>query len=185
MEDGFGSRARLAYLRCFDTNNRGDLKGLTQPGQPGPQKKTLFSRLKPAVPRDWLLLLAGVMWSGVGLMLCYVSYGWLSPVGWVLALPLAVIGIGLASAVWHFGFSKIAKKNICRIQRNPDRTCVFAFQAWKSYLIIAVMIILGIALRHTAIPKKYLSIVYTGIGGAMILSSIHYYVEIWGRRGGG
>ena len=43
-----------------------------------------------------------------------------------------------------------------------------------SYIIIAVMIIMGTLLRHSEIPKPYLAILYTGIGFALILSSIRY-----------
>jgi hypothetical protein len=46
---------------------------------------------------------------------------------------------------------------------------------WKSYLIVAVMVTMGIMLRHSSIPKQYLSIMYIGIGTALILSSIRYF----------
>ncbi|MEF9437835.1 MAG: hypothetical protein L0922_03485 [Candidatus Mariimomonas ferrooxydans] len=55
------------------------------------------------------------------------------------------------------------------------KVCIFAFQAWKSYLIIAIMIAMGIILRHSQIPTYYISVIYIGFGGAMILSSIRYY----------
>jgi hypothetical protein len=57
--------------------------------------------------------------------------------------------------------------------------CFFAFQAWKSYLVIAFMVMFGFILRHSMIPKYYLSVPYTAIGGALILSSFHYYARLW------
>jgi hypothetical protein len=36
------------------------------------------------------------------------------------------------------------------------------------------MISMGIALRHSALPKRYLSILYIGIGLALFLSGIRY-----------
>ncbi len=54
------------------------------------------------------------------------------------------------------------------------KRCVFAFQSWKSYLIVVIMIAMGIGLRHSPIPKPYLSVLYIGIGLALILSSFRY-----------
>ena len=45
---------------------------------------------------------------------------------------------------------------------------------WRSYLIVLVMVSMGIALRHSPIPKKYLSVLYNGIGLALFLSGIRY-----------
>jgi len=142
----------------------------------------LLERLKPAVPRKWLLFLAGLMWSGVGVMLCCLAGGWLSAVPAAVSLPLGLAGAVLAVAVYRFGFSKIARKNIDRISRSPDMACLFSFQAWKSYLIIAVMVTLGLLLRHSSLPKHYLAVVYVTIGGALFLSSLHYYLSL-GEQG--
>jgi hypothetical protein len=54
------------------------------------------------------------------------------------------------------------------------KKCVFSFLTWRSYIIVAVMIALGSLLRHSPIPKPYLSILYTGIGLALVLSSVRY-----------
>jgi energy-converting hydrogenase Eha subunit C len=45
---------------------------------------------------------------------------------------------------------------------------------WKSYIIVVVMVTMGTLLRHSAIPKIYLSILYIGIGLSLVLSSIRY-----------
>ncbi len=134
---------------------------------------------KPTVPRPGLLLLAGLMWSAVGLMLCLRAYGWLAAVPAGRALPLAGLGLVLGVAVYRFGFSRLARRNILRIQAAPDRACLFSFQAWRSYLIILVMITLGILLRGSPIPKDLLAPVYLTIGGGLFLSSLLYYVRLW------
>jgi hypothetical protein len=46
---------------------------------------------------------------------------------------------------------------------------------WKSYLIVLVMVSMGIALRHSSLPKQYLSILYNGIGLGLFLSGIRYF----------
>jgi hypothetical protein len=143
------------------------------------ENSLLVSKFKPAVSKYWLATAAGLMWTAVGLTLCGLAYEWLAvlPLRW--SALLGVVGIILALVVYRFAFSKIALKNIDRLRQFPDRVCFFAFQAWKSYLVIALMVLFGFILRHSTIPKYCLSVPYTAIGGALILSSFHYYEHFW------
>ena len=139
----------------------------------------LVSKFKPAVSKYWLATAAGLMWTAVGLMLCGLAYEWLAAIPLRWAIPLGVVGTILALVVYRFGFSRIALKNIDRLCQFPDKACFFAFQPWKSYLVIVLMVLLGFILRHSIIPKYYLSVPYTAIGGALLLSSFHYYGHLW------
>lgn len=141
-----------------------------------------LERWKPAIPRAWLYLLSGLMWSAVGLMLCFLAYGWLLQVEGLNALLLAAAGVLLGTAIYRFGFLGLAIKNIHRIQLLPEKACLFAFQEWKSYPLIAVMIALGITLRHSPIPKPYLAVLYIGIGLGLFLASVQYYLFLAKRR---
>jgi hypothetical protein len=134
-----------------------------------------LSRLKPAVPKCWLFAVSGVMWSLVGLTMAVSGVGWLLDVKGVPSLAGAGAGAALAIVAAYLLFDGIARKNILRLRRLPDRECVFAFQAWKSYLVIAAMIALGAVLRRSALPVVYLSVIYLGIGGALFLGSLRYY----------
>ena len=134
-----------------------------------------LSRLKPAVPKCWLFAASGVMWSTVGLMMCITGAGWLVPEGFLRGAGFELAGVVLAAVAGRWGFGGIARKNIMRLRRLPDRGCFFAFQAWKSYLLIMIMIVLGITLRHSPIPRNFIAVVYTTIGGALFLGSFHYY----------
>ena len=138
-----------------------------------------LNSFRPAVTKWWLIALAGLMWTGVGMMLCRLAYNWLMVVNRGMAASLGLFGVAMAVATYRFGFSKIAQKNIKRLCLLTERTCVFAFQTWKGYLIISVMITLGVILRNSPIPKQYLAILYTTIGGAIFLSSLHYYGLLW------
>jgi hypothetical protein len=138
-----------------------------------------LSSLKPAVTKLWLIALAGLMWTAVGMMLCRLAYNWLAVINRGMATVLGLFGVVMAVAAYCFVFSKIAQKNIKRLRLLTERTCVFAFHTWKGYLIIGFMITLGIILRNSAIPKQYLAILYTIIGGAIFLSSFHYYGLLW------
>jgi hypothetical protein len=77
--------------------------------------------------------------------------------------------------IHHFGFLKIADKNLNRLLPLTEKRCVFSFITWRSYGIILIMVSMGIALRHSSIPKRYLSILYNGIGLALFLSGIRYF----------
>jgi len=134
-----------------------------------------LSYLKPTVPKCWLFAASGVMWSAVGIMMCATGIGWLADTGMVRGVSFELVGLILAMLAVRWGFGNIAKKNIRRLRQLPDRGCFFAFQAWKSYLIIMVMIALGITLRHSSIPKHFLAVAYTAIGGALTLGSLYYY----------
>jgi len=139
-----------------------------------------LERLKPAVPKSFLSLTAGLMWTGVGIFLISLAWGWIGnstvEQSWVYWLP----GILLAGSIYWFGFSRLARKNQLRIQNHPvERPCLFAFQEWHSYPLVLVMIALGITLReYSPIPKPLLGILYIGIGGGLGAASLHYYHSI-------
>ena len=134
-----------------------------------------LSHLKPTVPKCWLFAASGVMWSAVGIMMWITAIGWLSDGGMGRGMTYALAGLILAMLSVRWGFGNIAQKNIRRLRRLPDRGCFFAFQAWKSYLIIMGMIVLGVTLRQSSIPKHFLAVAYTAIGGALIAGSFYYY----------
>jgi len=119
-----------------------------------------------------------VMWTAVGVILCLMAYHWLTTNVFKWSILFGVTGLLLALGVYYFGFSRIARKNIDRLFQFQEKVCFFAFQAWKSYLVIALMATLGAFLRHSSIPKQYLAVIYLAIGGALVLSSLHYYARL-------
>ena len=134
-------------------------------------KKEIF---KPAVTKNALLFLAGVVWLCVGAMLLTLACSWLSDAPGKPFFIFLAAGILLALLVHHFGFLRIVDKNIARILPMTDKKCLFSFITWKSYMIIMVMVGMGTFLRHSAIPRPYLAVLYTGIGLALVLSSLRY-----------
>jgi len=143
-----------------------------------------LNRFNPAVGKIWLQLAAGLMWSGVGGMLIAFASRWLKLVNWVTLLLLILAGLLLGAAIYLFGFSKLARKNIRRIDSlAKQRNCIFAFQEWKTYPLVVFMIALGIYLRvYSPIPKPLLAILYLGIGFSLLASSIHYYQKVGSMR---
>jgi hypothetical protein len=133
-----------------------------------------WQRLNPAVDKKFLLITAGIMWCGVGVMLILFAESWLIHFEGRGALLFAFAGV-LAGIPIHFlGFLKLARKNINRLTALAGKKCFFSFITWKSYLIIVFMVTLGITLRHSSIPRQYLSILYNGIGLGLFLSGIVY-----------
>jgi hypothetical protein len=146
-----------------------------------------IEKWKPGVSKAGLLLMAGIMWMGIGVMLDVLSYGWLRGERPDHAVLVAVIGLLCALVIHHFGFLRVVDKNLARILPMEGRRCIFSFMPLKSYILIIVMMLMGFLLRHSAIPKLYLSILYIGIGTALILSSVRYlrYLLVGWRKSGG
>ena len=130
--------------------------------------------LKPAADKSVLFFLAGLVWFCAGGTLLGLAYSWLADVRRPLSFMYFGVGAAAALLIHRFGLQRIAAKNINRILHKADRQCVFSFFSWRSYMLIVVMITIGKLLRHSAFPKPYLSILYTGIGLALMLSSFKY-----------
>lgn len=148
---------------------------------------SFFSKFDPAVDKNLLIIIAALIWGIVGVMLCNLASEWLTQTTPRNSFWLGMAGLALSLFIYHFGFLKIVRKNADRILALKDRICFFAFQPWRSCLIIVIMIALGITLRHSPLPKPYLAIIYIGFGIAMVLSCIKYlwiYLKTKGKLQG-
>jgi hypothetical protein len=133
-----------------------------------------IDKIKPAVDKSALIFLSFFVWVGVGSLLLVFAYTWIKASQVNRSFLFVGAGIGAALLIHHFGFLKIVDKNLGRILPMEGKKCAFSFMTWKSYIMVAVMMTMGVLLRHSAIPKTYLSILYIGIGLSLILSSIRY-----------
>jgi hypothetical protein len=134
-----------------------------------------IEKLNPAVDKKILVLLAGLMWCGVGVMLICFAVTWLIHYNGENMFLFYVAGFLAAMPIHHFGFLRIADKNLNRLLPLTEKKCIFSFMTWKSYFIVLIMVSMGIGLRHSPIPKQYLSILYNGIGFALFLSGLRYF----------
>jgi hypothetical protein len=142
--------------------------------------KTYLERLKPGVSNVWLLLLGGVVWTLAGSILCGKAFAMLANDSHSNVLGAA--GAVVAVAWNHLMFKKVAQKGVGRIVLLPKRVCIFAFAPWKSYAMIVTMIILGIILRNSAMPKPFLGVAYLAMGGTLLLSSVVFYQSFIAQR---
>ncbi len=134
-----------------------------------------LAKFNPAVDKKILVLLAGLMWCGVGIMLMTFAITWLTIYSGQGKLIYYLTGFLAAIVIHLFGFLKIANKNLRRLLPLTEKKCLFSFMTWRSYIIVLIMVSMGIALRHSPIPKQYLSVLYNGIGLALFLSGIRYF----------
>ncbi len=144
---------------------------------------TPAERMSLDVDRRWLFAIAGVVWTGVGLLLLGYAVTWLAPESVSLEIELTVAGLAVAAVFVRFVFHGIVRKNIARIEGGPARASALSFQGWKSYLVTVFMIVLGVVLKRSPIPKPDLAVLYLGIGVALLLASGLYHRHLWGTRG--
>ncbi len=130
---------------------------------------------KPSVPKRFLFFIAGIIWCIAGIILIERAYLWLSDFDIEQLILVICLGVFLALIFYFSVFTKIVQKNINRIKSLPDSVCIFAFTAWKGYLIIAIMVIAGIFLRHSTLSKHYLAVVYLAMGGSLLIGGILFY----------
>ena len=134
----------------------------------------------PSAKRSTLFLTAGLIWTAVGFGLIAAAVYWLVNAE-EYTLPATAASLLAGWCIYRFGFLRLVRENIARVQQlapEKDRICVFAFQAWRGYLIVPVMIVMGYTLRHLPIGKIFLVPVYLGIGLGLLLASIHYYAQL-------
>lgn len=135
----------------------------------------MLTRLNPAVPRRYLYVLAGVLWTIAGGVLCVRALVWLDRLSLGAEVVLETTSLVLSIAAYIFLFARLVQKSIDRIAMLPDRVCLFAFTPWRGYIMIILMITLGLGLRSTPIPRLYLSIPYAAMGGTLLIGSVRFY----------
>jgi hypothetical protein len=148
------------------------------PNEPNGPRRTLAERMTIPVERRWLHATAGVVWTGVGVLLLVYAAMWLAPDALPVELAFAAVGLIVAALFVRFVFAGIVRKNIARIEDGPTHASIFTFQGLRSYLIAAGMIVLGITLRRSALPRDWLAIVYEGVGVALLLTSLAYHRQL-------
>ncbi len=112
---------------------------------------------------------------GVGALLCWRAAVWIAGLGYGTESIIVSVGIGLAYIGYTKMFTNVVRRSIDRIETLPASVCAFAFTAWRGYLMMGGMIVLGLALRNSSIPKYYLSIPYAAMGLMLLTGSARFY----------
>jgi hypothetical protein len=130
-------------------------------------KKTLL-HYKPGVSIRTHLFLAALIWSVVGFFLLTNGFVLISLHD---RLWYAVAGLILGTAKTFFILDRVARKNIKRIKEFEDKVCIGSVYSWKTWILVAGMIVLGRFLRTTVLPGEVIGLVYTAVGWALMLAS--------------
>lgn len=135
-----------------------------------------FERIKPAVRKRTLLLIAGCAWSIAGGILITRSLIYLIGLNHNLTLE---IGIGILFGILFYIllFAGISQKHITRITLiKIDNPCFFSFFNFRSYLLMMIMISGGILLRLSGLINQ--EIIYTfflAMGIPLLVSSYRFF----------
>ncbi|MDR1184225.1 MAG: hypothetical protein LBK67_05465, partial [Coriobacteriales bacterium] len=113
-----------------------------------------------------LILAAAVVWLAAGVSV--VSVGVTTAVApWTFTMALAALIVYILFLVM---FLRISHKHIRRIQGyTEDLVNLFKFFDAQSYIILAVMIGLGVAVRISGlVPDFAIALFYSGLGLALV-----------------
>lgn len=131
------------------------------------------------ITSEKLLLVAGIVWfiagvniANIGVAAYLVETGWLF---WVL-----IVGTLVIFTVFHiFIFTKMVGKHAERIKGyEEDKTHVLKFFDKRGYIVMAIMMGGGIALRASGVvPDWFIAFFYTGLGAALAVAGISFIIR--------
>ncbi len=138
--------------------------------------KNIFLKLKPGIPKRYLLFVAALAWTFAGGMLLVRGFTFLNSHTSMLWEKISGSLIG-GIIFYLILFSKISAKHIRRIVNlHEDKPCAFSFFDLKSYGLMSIMITTGVLLRLSGIiPMIYLSVFYISMGTPLFLSAFRFY----------
>ena len=132
------------------------------------------------VRSKYLLLIAGAVWLLAGLSV--TRLGVLAIMGGVN--PWFYAGIPVVFVLFGAMFFKLVEKHSARIHSYGDeRMHVLKFFDVKGYIVMAVMMGGGIALRSFGIvPSWFVAFFYTGLGLALASAGIGFFCQFFLRH---
>lgn len=129
------------------------------------------------ITTEKLLLVAGIVWIIAGANIGNIGIGAIAHdnlVWWVLLGTLVVF------LLFHFMvFQKLVKKHAERIRGfQEDKKQIWHFFDKKGYIIMAIMMGGGIALRASGVlPEWFIAFFYSGLGCALTVAGISFIVS--------
>ncbi|UTC43934.1 hypothetical protein [Treponema sp. OMZ 857] len=124
-------------------------------------KKDIF-----AIPKNYLVLIAGILWIFAGIMVFKTG----APILFGMQSLIAfIVSIGIFLIFYLIIFRKLVFKHIKRIKETMDERGYFwQFFDLKSYIIMFVMMTGGTFVRKLNLAPNYvIGILYSGIGFAL------------------
>lgn len=137
------------------------------------QNSKSASKRKPfQVKKQNLLIIAALVWVAAGANILHIGLEAYAE-GYVTTLN-EVLSVAVGLVFWFGTFYKLTKKHTQRITNYEEQHQYFwHFFDLKSFIIMAIMMTGGIALRVSGIaPSVFIAIFYTGLGFALALAGI-------------
>lgn len=137
------------------------------------QNSKSASKRKPfQVKKQNLLIIAALVWVAAGVNILHIGLEAYAE-GYVTTLN-EVLSVVVGLVFWFGTFYKLTKKHTQRITNYEEQHQYFwHFFDLKSFVIMAIMMTGGIALRVSGIaPSVFIAIFYTGLGSALALAGI-------------
>ena len=128
-----------------------------------------------AIPKNRLMLIAGVVWCLAGAMVSGIGIPLLWEFGFTqeMLYPLA----GVVFLVFYFLiFSRLVIKHTERIRARPEqRLPVWNFFDTSSYIVMAIMMTGGMWLRLSrVVPNWMIAFFYSGLGVALFFCGVRF-----------
>ena len=123
------------------------------------------------VNRRTLLLIACVVWCAAGVNILRIGVeAYSSYLTWVNVL----LSIVVFSVFQRFVFGRLVVKHTTRIgSYAEERQFFLKFFDGKSFVIMAIMMAGGIALRASGVaPERFVAVFYTGLGASLLLAGL-------------
>lgn len=136
--------------------------------------------MKHGVSRQMLLITAGIVWIIAGANILRIGI-----ITWQQSSQAWLFKVAEATAVFLlffiFVFRKLYYKHTRRIEeKQSDRNCPFSFFDIKGWIIMAFMISIGIIVRvFRLLPDSFISVFYTGLAIALIVTGILFICYWW------
>ena len=129
------------------------------------------------VKSEKLLIIAAVVWLLAGINI--LRLGVIAITETELVAALLAVGVVVTFLLFHMMFAKLVGKQSNRIRAyGNEPTCAFALFDVKGYIMMAIMMGGGIALREFGIiPAWIVAFMYTGIGSALALAGIGFFIH--------
>jgi len=133
---------------------------------------TFVQRIAPRASRRTRLLVAALVWTGIGIGLLAAGLRWtfLAPsTAWRVALPLALVAGWLKG---RYVLAPRAASNASRIVASAESRCIGGAFSWGAWLFAAGMMLLGYSLRHSPVPRPWLGLLYAAVGTALVVAGL-------------
>jgi len=135
--------------------------------------RDLAWRLRPGASRRVQRGAIVSLWSAVGLALGAAGVAWCLQAGLPAGAGLVLAGLFAGALKGHFVLRRSARRIARRIAQREDGSCLGGALSWPTWMLVALMMASGIALRHSTIPRPVLGPLYVAVGAALLAGAWH------------